>query len=169
MIERTPATTRVHRTHERGVIRRTDRVDGEGEGSDSHHRPDSRIVEEGSYWTGENDEESGDADPERERPPKSRRPNLPRCTVGLHQSGAHAHVPQSWCERREGNRDRGGAVVGRLEEACEHRDRHEASALYAGLSDELPKDTYAYRALYMKSAFRLSVDVGWRGVSHPNG
>jgi hypothetical protein len=40
--------------------------------------------------------------------------------------------------------------------------------LYAELTDELPKDPRAYRALYVKCALGRSVGFGWR-VSHPNG
>ena len=149
------------------MTRRTERVDREGEGSHGHHRPDSRIVEELSHWDGEDDEERRDAHAERERPPKRCRPNPWRRTVGLNQSGAHPHVANSGRKRRERDRYRGGAVVGRLEEACENGDGDEAGALYADLTDELPQDPGAYRALYVKRAVGLGGGLGWGGVSHP--
>ena len=112
---------KVHRPHERGVTRRTERVDREGEGPHGHHRPDSRIVEELSDWDGEDDEKRRDAYAESERPPKRRRQNPARRTVGLNESGAHSHVPNRGRERREHDRHRGGAVVGRRRGAVRER------------------------------------------------
>ena len=100
-------------------------------------------------------------------PQKRRRPDLLRRAVRLNERGAHSHVPNGGRERREPDRYRGGAVVGRLEESCENRDRDEAGDLYAELTDELPEDTGPYRALYVKRVVGLGGGLGWGGVSHP--
>ena len=86
-----------------------------------------------------------------------------RGAVRLNESGAHSHVPNGGRERREPDRYRCGAVVGRLEESCENRDRDEAGDLYAELTDELPEDTGPYRALYVKRAVELGGGLGWGG------
>ena len=116
---------------------------------------------------GENDEERRDAHAERKRPPKRRRADPSRRSVGLNESGAHSHVAHGGRERREDDRNCSGAVVGRLEESRENGDRDEAGALYPELTDELPKHPGAHRALDVKRAFGLEAGLGWGGVSHP--
>ena len=79
--------------------------------------------------------------------PKRRRPDLLRRAVRLNERGAHSHVPNGGRERREPDRYRCGAVVGRLEESCEKNATVTKGDLYAELTDELPEDTVGPSAL----------------------